>query len=72
VLFPDEFFQIFNHNQITVMVGETGSGKTTQYVTMAKARARADQLSPEYRNTQSIPIFHTFAASKLHVRNQEE
>lgn len=26
----DEFFQIFNKNQMTVMVGETGSGKTTQ------------------------------------------
>ncbi|KAK9897558.1 hypothetical protein P389DRAFT_58452 [Cystobasidium minutum MCA 4210] len=26
----DEFFQIFSKNQITVMVGETGSGKTTQ------------------------------------------
>lgn len=31
-LLADEFFQIFNSTQITVMVGETGSGKTTQYV----------------------------------------
>ncbi|KAG6334347.1 hypothetical protein ID866_4738, partial [Astraeus odoratus] len=26
----DEFFKMFNENQIIVMVGETGSGKTTQ------------------------------------------
>ncbi|EJT98247.1 P-loop containing nucleoside triphosphate hydrolase protein [Dacryopinax primogenitus] len=26
----DEFFQLFNNNQCVVMVGETGSGKTTQ------------------------------------------
>lgn len=27
-----EFYDIFNENQIMVMVGETGSGKTTQCV----------------------------------------
>ncbi|KAF8598721.1 P-loop containing nucleoside triphosphate hydrolase protein, partial [Ceratobasidium sp. AG-I] len=26
----EEFYKIFNENQITVMIGETGSGKTTQ------------------------------------------
>lgn len=28
----DEFLDMFNKNQFVVMVGETGSGKTTQYV----------------------------------------
>ncbi|KAH8112475.1 P-loop containing nucleoside triphosphate hydrolase protein [Phellopilus nigrolimitatus] len=28
----DEFFRMFNENQITVMVGETGSGKIPQFV----------------------------------------
>ena len=26
----DEFFNVFNENQVIVMMGETGSGKTTQ------------------------------------------
>ncbi|KIY43193.1 hypothetical protein FISHEDRAFT_31469, partial [Fistulina hepatica ATCC 64428] len=27
----DSFFEMFNKNQIMIMVGETGSGKTTQF-----------------------------------------
>lgn len=35
----DEFYDIFNRSQIMVMVGETGSGKTTQCVSPSQLGA---------------------------------
>jgi pre-mRNA-splicing factor ATP-dependent RNA helicase DHX15/PRP43 len=32
----DDFFKMFNANQIIIMVGETGSGKTTQLVSFRR------------------------------------